>query len=313
MGTRGFSHGSMRASLEIVPPHGLQARRTCLMGWCSAPAIHQHPRIPTRVITDRSSIGCVTRPRSSSDEAPVRVTARERLLDAAESLMWERGYEAVGVAELCAVACAPRGSFYHWWPSKQELALAMLERSWERVKATVIMPAFTGPGPLAARVDRYAELLVSALSTQFATRGCVPGCRFGNFAIELSTREPTLRAALDRTFGEMCALFATAIAEARVSGEVPANLDPVDAAEALCAHMEGLMVLAKARQDPTVLSRLGPDARRLFGILPVTGRVAGQGGRMGSAAVRMAGAGSAGASSKNQPVNTSRNDVRSMS
>ena len=35
--------------------------------------------------------------------------ARDRLLDVADRLMWERGYEAVGVAELCAEAGAPRG------------------------------------------------------------------------------------------------------------------------------------------------------------------------------------------------------------
>lgn len=180
--------------------------------------------------------------------------------------MWERGYEAVGVAELCAAAAAPRGSFYHWWPSKQALALAMLERSWERVRTTVIVPAFTGPGPLSARIERYAQALESALRDQHAERKCVPGCRFGNFAAELSTREPDIRAALQHTFADMCALFATAIAEARDHGEVPADLDPADAAEALCAHMEGLMLLAKTKDEPAVLRRLGPDACRLLTI-----------------------------------------------
>jgi len=42
--------------------------------------------------------------------------------------MWLKGYGAVGVAELCEVAGTPRGSFYHWWPSKQALAVSMLER-----------------------------------------------------------------------------------------------------------------------------------------------------------------------------------------
>jgi hypothetical protein len=47
---------------------------------------------------------------------------------------------------------------------------------------------------------------------------------------------------------------------------VAADVDAGDGAEALCAHMEGLMILAKARNDPTVLARFARDARRLLGM-----------------------------------------------
>lgn len=182
--------------------------------------------------------------------------------------MWSRGYEAVGVAELCAEAGAPRGSFYHWWPSKQALALAMLERAWERVRAEVIMPSFGSPGTLAERIERYAVALERVLREQARSTGCVPGCRFGNFAAELADREPDMRAALARTFEELCACFAVAIGEALDRGEVPADTDPAAAAEALCAHMEGLMILARAHHDPARIRRLSADAIRLLAITP---------------------------------------------
>ena len=51
-------------------------------------------------------------------------------------------------------------------------------------------------------------------------------------------------------------------------GADDADRDPDDAAEGLCAHMEGLMILAKARNQPAVLERLRLDGRRLVG-LPV--------------------------------------------
>ena len=68
--------------------------------------------------------------------------SRERLLDAADALMYERGYEAVSVADLCAAADARKGSFYHWWPSKRDLALAMLDRAWERNCERLFDPIF---------------------------------------------------------------------------------------------------------------------------------------------------------------------------
>lgn len=200
--------------------------------------------------------------------ADTRPDTRERLLDAADRLMWARGYEAVGVAELCAEAGAPRGSFYHWWPSKQALAAAMLQRSWQRVRAEVIEPSFTAPGTLAERIDRYAAALERTMAEQQRTNGCVPGCRFGNFAAELANGDTVLRGEVQRAFAEMCGLFATAIEEAITAGEVPGDVDPHQAAEALCAHMEGLMILTKAHHDPTRIRRLATDARWLLRMQP---------------------------------------------
>ena len=47
------------------------------------------------------------------------MSARGRLLVAASTSRINAVYEATGVAELCEAAAAPKGGFYHWWPSKQ--------------------------------------------------------------------------------------------------------------------------------------------------------------------------------------------------
>ncbi|HSB86031.1 MAG TPA: TetR/AcrR family transcriptional regulator [Ilumatobacteraceae bacterium] len=194
-----------------------------------------------------------------------RSDARERLLDTAERLMWERGYEAVGVAELCAQAGAPRGSFYYWWPSKHALALAMIERSWERTKAALFEPAFGRDAPFAEQLDDYVERLVNRLECARQATSRVPGCRFGNLAAELSTRDPDVRHAIDAVFTDMQRIFADAITKSIASSELATDVDPDGAAEALCAHMEGLMILAKARNDPAIVRRLSVDGRRLAG------------------------------------------------
>jgi hypothetical protein len=52
------------------------------------------------------------------------------------------------------------------------------------------------------------------------------------------------------------------------AGELPADADAADLAEAILAHLKGLFVLAKARNEPAVFERLPVDVRRLAG-LPV--------------------------------------------
>jgi TetR/AcrR family transcriptional repressor of nem operon len=187
------------------------------------------------------------------------------LLEAADRLMWERGYEAVGVAELCTEARAPRGSFYYWWPSKQALALAMIQRSWDRTRRVVFEPVFGREASFGEQLDDYVERLIAHLERTERATARVPGCRFGNLAAELSTRDPEIRRAIEAVFVDMRRIFAEAMRRAVETGELDGAVDPVDAAEALCAHMEGLMILAKARNQPTVLRRLSRDGRRLVG------------------------------------------------
>jgi TetR/AcrR family transcriptional regulator, transcriptional repressor for nem operon len=213
-------------------------------------------------------LGCVNR-HTRRPVYYVRVTltgqpARERLLVAASSLMHERGYEATGVAELCEAAGAPKGSFYYWWPTKQALALAMLDRQWELARERVVAPAFVAGGPIVQQFARYAELLMAVLRSEVEQTGSVHGCPFGNFVVELATRNDVIRSRAEEILSELRRVFATAIAAAKEAGELPADLDSDDLAEAVLAHLEGLFVIAKARNDPAVFERLPSDIGRLL-------------------------------------------------
>jgi TetR/AcrR family transcriptional regulator, transcriptional repressor for nem operon len=191
--------------------------------------------------------------------------APERLLEAASRLMHERGYEAVGVAELCQQAGIKRGSFYFHFESKQALALAMLDRSWERTAATLFAASIDDEalGPIEA-LSRHGNLLADHLAALQRDRGVVPGCRFGNFAVELSTSDDVIRARVAAILDDMTARVARAVRRGIERGEVPADLDVDRAAARIVAHLEGLMVLAKAHRDPDALRELGPAAAVLL-------------------------------------------------
>src|ERR1041384_6893505 len=56
--------------------------------------------------------------------------AHERLMDAALDLIWEESYGAVTIDDICQRAGVKKGSFYYFFDSKAELAVAALERMW---------------------------------------------------------------------------------------------------------------------------------------------------------------------------------------
>lgn len=179
--------------------------------------------------------------------------------------MHERGYEAVGVAELCRRADVRKGSFYHFFSSKQDLALEMLDRAWAWARVELFGPTL---GDLdldaIAAFEAYGQRLVANLRAIEGRTGSVVGCRFGNFATELATVDPAIRDRTGTILDEMAELMAAAIARGVAAGQLAPDVDAATAGRELLAHMEGLMVLAKARQDPEILGGLGSTARRLL-------------------------------------------------
>jgi AcrR family transcriptional regulator len=84
---------------------------------------------------------------ASSLTAPTTVTpnhrgarSRELVLDAAQSLMAEHGYEAATVAALVERAGIPASSIYHYFHSKEGVLLAVMERGAERFFAELPIP-----------------------------------------------------------------------------------------------------------------------------------------------------------------------------
>ena len=185
------------------------------------------------------------------------IDPRQRLLRAADRLMYAKGYEAVGVAEVCREAGVQKGSFYHFFASKQDLAVEMLDRSWARTRTAIFASAFDDDRRAVDSITRYGDLLAERLTVGRSDVGVVAGCRFGNFAVELSAHDEVIRAKIDEIFGEMSSIIEATIRRGIDAGDVSDDLDPAEAAADVVAVMEGLMVMAKARQDPAPLRRLG--------------------------------------------------------
>lgn len=190
---------------------------------------------------------------------------RERLLAAADVLMQRRSYEAVGVAELCEASGTRKGSFYYFFDSKQALAIEMLEMAWARTRTTIFAAAFDDDSLSTVEAfTAYAAWLADYQGRFAREEGLVPGCRFGNFAAELSGADESMRACIEAIFRDMAAVFEATIERGRARGEVPANIDARRVAGAVLAHMEGLMIVAKATREGVVLNDLGPFVAKLL-------------------------------------------------
>ncbi len=182
--------------------------------------------------------------------------ARKRLIEAAKDVIYAQSYEAVSVDDLCAAARVTKSSFYHFFSSKQDLVLVAMESQWQWFEQTVLKPTFADHLPPQERIVRLFDLILQGQQAQKQASGHMRGCPVGNLTLEMSTQDELIRTQVERFFREWLSYFERMLCEAKEQGIVPATLNTTVTAQALLAYFEGVMLLAKSRNDPALIATL---------------------------------------------------------
>ena len=159
------------------------------------------------------------------------------------------------------MAKVQKGSFYHFFPSKRDLAMAVIDSMSDEWANGFVAEAFDEALPPIERLDYMVDAVYFWQKAAKNMEGRMPGCLFGNLALEVSTRDEVIRARLNAVFAKASARFHEALDEAVEKGEIP-PLDTEATATAMLAYLEGVILLAKTRNDPEVCEIPGPGHQK---------------------------------------------------
>lgn len=187
---------------------------------------------------------------------------RTRILATARELFHSRSYGDVGIKEICAIAKVPKGSLYHFFPSKQDLAMAVIEDMADDWAHGFVAEAFDQALPPLERLDYLIDAAYYWQKAAKDLEGRMPGCLFGNLALEVSTRDEVIRARIGAVFTKAAERFRETLHEAIEQGVLP-PLDVTATAQAMLAYLEGVILLAKTHNDPELVRILGPAIQSL--------------------------------------------------
>ncbi|MCU7932576.1 MAG: TetR/AcrR family transcriptional regulator [Candidatus Thiodiazotropha sp. (ex Codakia rugifera)] len=187
---------------------------------------------------------------------------KDRILATARELFHGRSYADVGIKEICTLAKVQKGSFYHFFPSKQDLAMAVIDNMSDDWAHGFVAEAFDQELPPIERLDYMVDAVYYWQKAAKNVEGRMPGCLFGNLALEVSTRDEVLRARLNAVFEKASARFNETLEQAVELGDMP-PLDTAATATAMLAYLEGVILLAKTRNDPDVVRVLGPAIKSI--------------------------------------------------
>ena len=158
--------------------------------------------------------------------------------------MLRQGYSNTGIQEVLSSIGVPKGSFYHYFNSKEDFAVRIIEHFDQgytaRLLVTLRNPQATPLNRLRNYCDAGKDMLVA--------NECTKGCLIGNLSQEMADQSEVLRKALSTVMGKWRDLFAACIDEGQQLGEINPRVSAHKLAELFLAGWEGAVLRAKSQK-----------------------------------------------------------------
>lgn len=171
---------------------------------------------------------------------------RSEIVRIGTSLIYRQGYNATGIDAILKEAGVPKGSFYHYFKSKEEFGLAVIDHfadGFVQRLDTFLKDEEVAP------LNRLRNFLESGLA-RVSQNACTRGCLIGNLGQEMADQNERFRERLNRIFDLWRHHVAECLREAQRVGELAADLDADMAAGVLLSGWEGAILQAKVTKSP---------------------------------------------------------------
>ena len=170
---------------------------------------------------------------------------RELLLRAGLEVLTEKGFSATGIDEILGRAGVPKGSFYHYFASKEAFGLGLIERYSEFFARKLDRHLDNRSLPPLARLQAFVDDARAGMARLGYRRGCL----IGNLGQEMGSLPESFRARLKETFEDWQARFSACLKEAQEAGEVARSADTDQLAAFFWIGWEGAVLRAKLEQS----------------------------------------------------------------
>ncbi|WP_426119010.1 TetR/AcrR family transcriptional regulator [Pseudomonas sp. DSP3-2-2] len=184
---------------------------------------------------------------------------RQHILDVARTLMTHKGYTSVGLAEVVAAASVPKGSFYHYFKSKDEFGQALLEQYFSDYLETVDT-LLMGSAPAAQRLLSYFQYWARTQCSDLPTDKCLV-VKLGAEVCDLSEG---MRLVLDQGTQAIHAKLERCIEQGLVDGSITSAVPSATLAKSLYQVWLGASLMMKIGKREAAFETSLTLAKRLL-------------------------------------------------
>ena len=174
---------------------------------------------------------------------------RARIVHEAQQLFFSQGLKGVSMDAVAAAAGIKKANLFHYFPSKEALELAVLDRfSTDLREQLAAQFAASADDPIAAVAHMFEEAARGMRRRRY--RG---GCFAGNLALEASDHRESVRVRVAQLLRYWVAEVARLLDRGRSAGYFRRDLKPEPAAEAILSLFEGSLLYSKASRKPAAI------------------------------------------------------------
>lgn len=167
---------------------------------------------------------------------------KEVILQTGTRILLQKGYNDAGLQEILKEAGVPKGSFYHFFKSKQAFGkevLAEYALEFEKILQKHLGDIHVPP------LVRLHNFFLAMIEHFEQTQACKGGCLVGNLAQELADTNEEFREQIQKVMRNWQDYFETCLEQAREKGDLGSDADPADIAEVMFNGWEGAVMKMK--------------------------------------------------------------------
>ena len=182
---------------------------------------------------------------SVAQQIPIAET-RNRLIQSGITLFQKNGYHATGLKELLASAGVPKGSFYHYFRSKEHFAADAIR---EYIRPYIDhLESLLGAEDDLRMLDRLRGYYVHHVG-EFERTGAVSGCLLGNLLGEIGDNNPLALSEIDQSVQRYCGVLTEIICAIQVEGDLRQDIAPESLAATLFDAWQGALLRMQSEQS----------------------------------------------------------------
>ncbi len=190
---------------------------------------------------------------------------KDRLIETALDLIWVSSYASVSVDDICKAADVRKGSFYHYFPSKIDLAIAAMDVGYAHYKP-LLDEVFSPATPPVERFKKYLTLGYDTQKEIADERGMVCGCPMVSLASEMAPQDKSIHDKTDEIIGYKTKYYETTLRDMVAVGILSAETDIKTKANNVHSFIMGQFVMARIQNSLKPLEQTQMEAG-LFGII----------------------------------------------
>jgi TetR/AcrR family transcriptional repressor of nem operon len=170
---------------------------------------------------------------------------RNALLEAGIDIMCVKGYTNTGIQEVLSSLGVPKGSFYYYFESKEDFALAIINH-FDQIHSEKVLGFLRNVDrtPI-QRLQDFCE----ACKERLRLAECRKGCFIGNLSSEMADQSEVLREALARVMTKWRDLYTSCIFEGQLVGEITKACPAEKLAELFLSGWEGAVMRSKTTKN----------------------------------------------------------------